>query len=45
MQFAEKEDRQDVGSSRPHEYRSAGLTLLDLLPLLHQLNGVVMNGV
>ncbi len=45
MQFAEKKNRQDVGSSGPHKYRSTNLTFLDFFLLLHQLNGVVMDGV
>src|SRR5215469_13637040 len=43
MQLTDQQDREDVGSSRAHEYRSADLALLDFLLLLHEFDGIVVD--
>ena len=45
MQLADQKDRQDVGTSGSQKHCSTNLTLFELLLLLHQNHGVVMDGV
>src|SRR6516162_6857864 len=44
VELADKINRQDVGLGRTHEYCSTDLALFNLLLLLHQGHGVVVNG-
>src|SRR5215472_16825778 len=43
MQLTDQQDREDMGSSRAHEYRSADLALLDSLLFLHEFDGIVVD--
>jgi hypothetical protein len=45
MQLPEKSDRQHVRGSGAQKNGSSDFPLRDLLPLLHQLHGVAMDGV